>query len=138
MKISGRYSPGLYAGVTGFLLLVGINAFSISTNIKQASERSRLTAEAELELTKAQTAKKIADAYAQNGVANFHQLIINNYTLSTTPPRFDWQRSVDPARKTFIYDKNRLCVGYALNGKFYFVLYYTGVCNGTRSTYNNK
>ena len=132
MKISGRYSPGLYAGVTGFLLLVGINAFSISTNIKQASERSRLTAEAELELTKAQTAKKIADAYAQNGVANFHQLIINNYTLSTTPPRFDWQRSVDPARKTFIYDKNRQCVGYAHNGKFFFTLYYQGVCDVTR------
>jgi hypothetical protein len=129
MKISGRYSPGLYSGVTGFLLLVGINAFSVSTNIKQASERSRLTAEAELELTKAQTTKKIADAYAQNGVANFNQLIISNYTLSNTPPRLDWQRTVDPTRKTFVYDKNRLCVGYAIGGKLYFTRYYSGVCN---------
>jgi hypothetical protein len=128
MKISGRYAPGLYAGVTGFLLLVGINAFTIPNSIKQASSRNHLTAEAELEITKAQTTKKIADAYAKNGVANFNQLIISNYTLSNTPPRLDWQRSVDQTVKTFIYDKNRLCVGYATGGKLYFTRYYEGVC----------
>ena len=129
MKISGRYAPGLYSGVTGFLLLVGINAFTIPNSLQKASERSRLWAEADSEKTKAETAKKVADAYAQNGVANFHQLIISNYTLSNTPPQFDWQRSVDPTRKTFVYDKNRLCVGYAIGGKLYFTRYYSGVCN---------
>jgi hypothetical protein len=37
VKISGRYSPGLYAGVTGFLLLVAINALSIPEELKQTS-----------------------------------------------------------------------------------------------------
>jgi hypothetical protein len=129
MKISGRYAPGLYSGVTGFLLLVGINAFTIPNSLQKASERSRLWAEADSEKTKAETAKKVADAYAQNGVANFNQLIISNYTLSNTPPRLDWQRTVDPTRKTFVYDKNRLCVGYAIGGKLYFTRYYSGVCN---------
>ena len=129
MKISGRYAPGLYSGVTGFLLLVGINAFTIPNSLQKASERSRIWAEADSEKTKAETAKKVADAYAQNGVANFNQLIISNYTLSNTPPRLDWQRTVDPTRKTFVYDKNRLCVGYAIGGKLYFTRYYSGVCN---------
>jgi hypothetical protein len=129
MKISGRYAPGLYSGVTGFLLLVGINDFTIPNSLQKASERSRLWAEADSEKTKAETAKKVADAYAQNGVANFNQLIISNYTLSNTPPRLDWQRTVDPTRKTFVYDKNRLCVGYAIGGKLYFTRYYSGVCN---------
>jgi hypothetical protein len=129
MKISGRYSPGLYAGVTGFLLLVGINAFSIPNSLQQATERDRLTAEAELEKTKAEATKKVADAYSKNAIANFDQLTVTDYTLSNTPPRMDWRHSVDPTKKTFVYDKYRRCTGYALNGKFFFVLYYSGVCN---------
>lgn len=132
MKISGRYSPGLYAGVTGILALVAINAFTIPDSLSQAKERSRIVAEAQLEQTKAEAAKKIADSYSKNALANVKSLIINNYTLSHTPPKMDWKNSVDPSRKTFIYDKNRLCVGYAFNGEFKFVLYYSGVCNGTR------
>jgi hypothetical protein len=129
MKISGRYSPGLYAGVTGFLLLIGINAFSIPDSLQQASVRDRLTAEAELEKTKAEATKKVADAYSKNAIANFDQLTVTDYTLSNTPPRMDWRHSVDPTKKTFVYDKYRRCTGYALNGKFFFVLYYSGVCN---------
>jgi hypothetical protein len=132
MKMSGRYAPGLYAGVTGILALVTINAFSIPNSLQQASERDRLNAEAELEQTKAEATKKIADAYSKNGVANFNELIVANYTLSNTPPRIDWKRSVDPEKKTFIFDKNRVCVGYALGGKLYFSRYYEGVCNVTR------
>ncbi len=128
MKISGRYSPGLYAGVTGFLLLVGINAFTIPNSLQQASVRSRLSAEAEREKTKAESAKKIADAYAQNAVANFHTLIVSDYILSNTPPRIDWRHTVDPTKKTVIYDKFRKCVGYAFQGHFYFIKYYEGVC----------
>jgi hypothetical protein len=128
MKISGRYSPGLYAGVTGFLLLVGINAFTIPSSLQQAHERERLTAEAETEQTKAETAKKVADAYARNAIANFDTLTVNDYILSNKPPRIDWRHTVDPTKKTVIYDKFRKCVGYAYQGQFFFILYYEGVC----------
>jgi len=133
MRMSGRYAPGLYAGVTGVLALIAINALSIPDSLTQAKERDRITAEAQLEQAQAEAAKKVADAYSKNGIANFDQLIISNYVLSSNPPRLDWRRTVDQSKKTIIYDKNRQCVGYALNGKFFFVLYYQGVCNdGTR------
>lgn len=133
MKMSGRYAPGLYTGVTGFLALVAINAFSIPDSLTQAALRDRITADAQLEQTKAEAAKKVSDTYSKNGIANFEQLIISNYTLSNTPPKLDWRRTVDQSKKTIIYDKNRQCVGYALGGRFYFTKYYEGVCNdGTR------
>jgi hypothetical protein len=132
--MSGRYAPGLYAGVTGFLALVAINAFSIPDSLTQAALRDRITAEASIEQAKAEAAKKVADAYSKNAIANFNQLIISNYTLSksSTPPRIDWRRTVDQSKKTIIYDKNRQCAGYALGGKFYFIKYYEGVCDVTR------
>ena len=129
MKISGRYAPGLYAGVTGFLLLVGINAFTIPDALRQAQERERLTAEANLEQAKALQAYKVAEAYSKNGIANFDQLIISDYTLSNTPPRLDWRRTVDPTKKTIVYDKNRQCIGYASQGRFYFTKYYEKGCS---------
>jgi hypothetical protein len=134
MKMSGRYAPGLYAGVTGFLLLVSINAFSIPDSLQQAKERDRLSAEADLEKIKAETAKKVAEAYSENAIATFEQLTVNDYVLSNTPPRIDWQYTVDPTKKTFVYDRYRKCVGYAYKGKFFFIKYYSEeVCNnGTR------
>ena len=132
MRMSGRYAPGLYAGVTGFLALVAINAFSIPDSLTQAALRDRITAEASIEQAKAEAAKKVADAYSRSAIANFDQLIISNYTLSNTPPRLDWRRTVDQSKKTIIYDKNRECVGYALGGKLYFIRYYEGVCDVTR------
>jgi hypothetical protein len=131
MKITGRYAPGLQAGIAGILLLVGINSFSIPSSFRKASEQDELRTEAELEQVKAETAKKISDAYAKNGVANFNQLLVSNYILSNTPPVLDWKRTVEPTKKTFIYDKNRQCVGYAKQGKFYFIKYYQGVCNAS-------
>lgn len=118
MKLSGRYTPGLYAGVGGILFIVGINALSIPVSLN-----------AQMEQTKAETAKKVASAYAKNGIVNVNELIISDYTLNNNPPKIDWQNTVDTTRKTFIYDKNRLCIGYALNGKFFFTKYYQGVCN---------
>lgn len=128
MKISGRYSPGLYAGVTGFLLLVGVNAFTIPDSLKQAKERDQISAEAELEQVKAEQLRKVADAYGDNQVATFDTLTINDYTLNNTPPRIDWRHTVDPSKKTYIYDKFRKCIGYAYQGNFYFTKYYEGVC----------
>ncbi len=130
MKISGRYSPGLYAGVTGFLLLIGINGFTIPDSMKQAKERDRMIAEAEIEKAKAEAAKKVADGYADNQIATFDTLTVNDYTLSNQPPRIDWNYTVDPTRKTLIYDKFRKCAGYAYKGKFFFIKYYSEeVCN---------
>ncbi len=130
MKLSGRYSFGLSAGVSGFLLLILINAFTIPNFLKQASDKDLYRTQAELEKAKAESAKKAADAYSQNGIANFEQLIISNYTLSNQPPQIDWNHTVDPSKKTLIFDKNRLCIGYAIKGQFYFTKYYQGVCNG--------
>jgi hypothetical protein len=59
MKMSGRYSPGLYAGVTGILALVAINAFSIPSSLQQADVRSRITAEAQLEQTKPKPPRRL-------------------------------------------------------------------------------
>lgn len=82
----------------------------------------------EQEKTQAQSDKAIADAYQKNQIATFDSLIISNYTLGKTPPQLDWRRTVDPSKKTLIYDRYRSCVGYALNNKFYFILYYKGAC----------
>ena len=128
MRMSGRYAPGLYAGVTGILALVAINAFTIPDSLNQAAERSRITADAQLEQTKAEAAKKVADTYSKNAIANFDQLIIDGYTLSNTPPGLNW-KLIDPFKKTVIFDQHRQCAGYALQGKFYFTRYYQGVCN---------
>jgi hypothetical protein len=128
--MTGKYSFGLGAGVSGFLLLILINAFSIPDSLKQASDKDAYRTQAELEKVKAESAKKAADAYSQNGIANFEQLIISNYTLSNQPPQIDWNHTVDPTKKTLIFDKNRLCIGYAIKGQFYFTKYYQGVCNG--------
>lgn len=127
MKMSGRYAPGLYAGVTGILTLVAINAFTIPDSLKATKERERLNAEAQLEQTKAEAAKKVADAYSQNAIATFDQLILDGYTLNNTPPRLNW-KLIDPFKKTLIFDQYRQCTGYALQGKFYFTRYYEGVC----------
>lgn len=128
MKMSGRYSPGLYAGVTGILALVAINAFSIPGSLQQAAVRDRIIADAQLEQTKAEAAKKVADAYSSNAIASFDQLIIDGYTLNNQPPSLNW-KLIDPFKKTFIFDQSRQCVGYTLQGKFYFTKYYQGVCN---------
>lgn len=127
MKMTGRYAPGLYAGVTGILALVAIHAFTIPDSLQQAKTRARITAYAQLEQTLAEQAKKIADAYSKNAIASFDQLIIDGYTLNKTPPRINW-KLIDPFRKTFIFDQYRQCVGYTLQGKFYFTKYYEGVC----------
>jgi hypothetical protein len=130
MKLSGRYAPGLYAGVGGILAIVSINAFTIPDSLQQTALRDRITADAQLEQAQAEAARKVADSYSKNGIASFDQLVVSNYVLSNTPPKIDWKHSVDPNRKTLIFDKNRQCVGYALAGKLYFTRYYQGVCNG--------
>jgi len=83
----------------------------------------------EQEKTEAANAKAIAEAYQENQIAHFNQLIVSNYTLNNTPPQLDWQHTVNKSEKTIIYDRFRKCIGYAYLGKFYFTLYYKGVCD---------
>lgn len=96
---------------------------------KSEQEQSQLQSQAELETKKAESAKDIAQAYEKNAIADINQLVIIDYTLSNTPPQVDWSHTVDPFKKTMIFDRYRHCIGYAHQGKFYFTKYYSGVCN---------
>jgi hypothetical protein len=107
--------------------IIGLSAIALLTTSKATFDHATWW-NAQREKSQAENAKAIADAYQKNQIAAFDQLVINDYTLNNTPPRLDWQRTVDKAKKTIIYDQYRRCVGYALNGRFYFTLYYKGVC----------
>lgn len=93
--------------------------------------KAQLQAQTNLQEAQARAAKQIADAYAKNQIAHFEQLIVQGYTLTDNaePPQVDWQRSVHPNRKTYIYSQDKVCVGYAYKGRFYFIRYYPGVCS---------
>lgn len=113
-------------GSLGGLLLIA--SFATTTALlkhqswqEAQQSKAQLKANAALEQAKAEQARAIAEAYQQNQVAEVHSLIINDYTLSDTPPVLDWQHTVDPNRKTMIYDRYRRCIGYALNGEFHFI-----------------
>ena len=108
--------------------MIGLGAIALLTTAKATTDNATWW-KTEQEKTQAESASAIADAYRENQVADINELIVNDYTLNNTPPRIDWQHSVDPARKTFIYDRYRKCVGYAYQGKFFFTLYYKGVCD---------
>lgn len=107
--------------------IIGLGAIALLTTSKATFDHATWW-NAQQEKSLAENAKAIADAYQKNQIAAFDQLIVNNYTLNNTPPQIDWQRTVDPSKKTLVYDQYRRCVGYALNGKFFFTLYYKGAC----------
>jgi uncharacterized protein (DUF1015 family) len=93
------------------------------------STKTRFESNSEIEKSQAESNKKAADAYQQNQIAHFNQVVISNYTLHKDPPKLDWWNSVTRSKKTYVYDKYKKCVGYAFEGKFYFVKYYPLVCN---------
>lgn len=123
-------TAGSFVGL-GALALVTTGKAAYEQSVWSDTERSKtdLQAIAKVENVQAQTSKDVADAYAKNQVAHFDQLIVRGYVLKNIPPRVDWQHSVNPNKKTFIYDQYRRCVGYAHKGRFYFVKHYQGVCN---------
>ena len=108
--------------------LIGLIGITLLTTAKATTDSTTWWG-VEQEKTQAESAKAIADAYQENQIAHFDQLIVSNYTLNNTPPRLDWQHSVNPSEKTVVYDRFRKCIGYAYQGKFYFTLYYKGVCD---------
>ncbi len=110
---------------TGSLIgLIGITLLATA----KATHDSATWWGVEAEKTQAQSAKAIADAYQKNQIATFETLTVNDYTLNKTPPRIDWQHTVDPRKKTLIYDRYRRCVGHAYQGKFYSVINNKGAC----------
>jgi hypothetical protein len=108
--------------------LIGLIGITLLTTAK-ATHDSAAWWGVQQEKTQAESTKAIADAYQKNQVTTFDTLTVNDYTLNNTPPRIDWQHTVDPRKKTLIFDRYRKCVGYAHQGKFYFTLYYKGACN---------
>lgn len=108
--------------------IIGLGAITLLVTSKATFDQATWW-NVERQKTQAISDKTVADAYQKNQVVTFDSLIVNDYKLNNTPPRIDWQRSVDSTKKTIIYDKYRRCVGYALNGKFFFTKYYEGVCD---------
>lgn len=108
--------------------IIGLGAVTLLVTSKATFDQAAWW-NVERQKTQAVSDKAVADAYQKNQVVTFDSLIVNDYTLNNTSPRIDWQRTVDPNKKTIIYDKYRRCVGYALNGKFFFIRYYKGACD---------
>jgi hypothetical protein len=108
--------------------LIGLVGITLLTTAK-ATHDSATWWGVEAEKTQAESTKAIADAYQKNQVATFDTLTVNDYTLNNTPPRIDWQHTVDPRKKTLIFDRYRKCVGLRLSRKVLFTLYYKGACN---------
>ncbi|HEY9876863.1 MAG TPA: hypothetical protein V6D29_00345 [Leptolyngbyaceae cyanobacterium] len=121
------------ASVIG-LLLVGVvvlrdaiagNAYHSAQNRQLEAEKARIEAEKKrVEMT-----RELADTYKENHIADTPTLTVTDYVLNPDPPLIDWNTSVDPTKKTLIYDKNRLCIGYAQSGQLHFVLTTPGACN---------
>ncbi len=107
--------------------IIGLIGITLLTTAKATTDNATWW-NTEQEKSHAESAKAIADAYRKNQIATFDQLLISDYTLNNAPPRLDWRRSVDPTKKTYVYDRFRKCAGYAYQGKFYFTIYYRGVC----------
>ncbi len=143
MKLEGRYSPGLYAGVTGILALVLVNAFTIPSSLKQAQERdsyrnqtelekARLSAQSELEQERAKLTKRTADTYAENEVKPVSTFSIWGYVDNPSqPPMIDFRAFPDPTQQVFIYDSANKCVGVVQNNQFFWrhALKHENICN---------
>ncbi len=108
--------------------LIGLISITLLATAKATNDSSAWWG-VEQEKTHAESAKAIADAYQKNQIATFDTLTVNDYTLNNTPPRIDWRHTVDPRKKTLIYDRYRRCVGHAYQGKFFSVLQNKGACN---------
>lgn len=118
-------------GIGSILWLQFFKAHSDNTLWAQTEgAKAQLQAQTNFQEAQVQAAKQVADAYAKNQIANFDQLIVQGYTFTDNadPPKVNWQRSLHPDRKTFIYSQDKVCVGYAHKGQFYFIRYYPGAC----------
>jgi hypothetical protein len=118
---------GLNSVTVGCLLCIGTMLFNQFVAAKPQAEiqKAKLA-----EIQRVADEKELADNAAKNRIAQFDQLVITDYELDAKkPPKLDWKRSVDPKNKTFIYDKNRVCIGNAEKGTFNFISIDPTACN---------
>jgi hypothetical protein len=118
---------GLQSVTVGCLLCVGV---LLSSRFVQAQAEAKIQAAKLFEIQQIADEKEIADNAVKNRIAQFDQLLLTHYVLNAKqPPKLDWKRSVNPSKKTFIYDKNRLCIGNAEQGTFNFISTNATACN---------
>jgi hypothetical protein len=78
--------------------------------------KSQIRLSGELEKTKAEVSREIADAYRKNQIGSFNQIEITDYVYSSTPPNLDWKHNVDSNTLTIVLDQYRRCVGVVHKG----------------------
>ena len=116
-----------YQVITG-LSVVGMAAIAYLTGSKASGDfeiwrsveidKSEIRLSGELEKTKAEVSREIADAYRKNQIGSFNQIEITDYVYSSTPPNLDWNHNVDPNTLTIVLDQYRRCVGVAHKGTY--------------------
>lgn len=127
-------------GAINIIVLVGVFASFIIPKIDEMRDwrtSQKLIAQqdqaAEIQRRNIERQREIADAAEENQIADIEELIVQNYVANPEQdPQIDWVTSVDPTRKTMIYDKYKACVGYALNGVFVSVFRENEACNRTQ------
>lgn len=117
---------GLNSITVGCLLCIGV---MLSGRFVQARSEAEIQKAKLAEIQRVADEKELADNAARNRIAQFNQLIITDYQMSSKPPTLDWKKNVDPTKKTYIYDKNRVCVGNADKGIFHFISTDQNACN---------
>ncbi|HAJ62714.1 MAG TPA: hypothetical protein DCP31_28695 [Cyanobacteria bacterium UBA8543] len=106
-------------GIAAIAYLSGSKAsgdFAIWRSVEMDKSEIRLSGE--LEKTKAEVSREIADAYRKNQIGRFNQIEITDYVYSSTPPNLDWNQNVDPNTLTIVLDQYRRCVGVAHKGTY--------------------
>ncbi|HEY9608696.1 hypothetical protein [Allocoleopsis sp.] len=122
-------------GIAAIAYLTGSKAsgdFEIWSRVETNKSEIRLSGE--LEKTKAEVAREIADAYRKNQIGNFNQIEITDYVYNSAPPILDWKHNVDPHTLTIVLDKYRRCVGVTHKGAYIHAYTYPDVCQESAST----
>ena len=131
-----------YQVITG-LSVLGIAAIAYLSGSKASGDfeiwrsveidKSEIRLSGELEKTKAEVSREIADAYRKNQIGSFNQIEITDYVYSSTPPNLDWNHNVDPNTLTIVLDQYRRCVGVAHKGTYIHAYKDPGVCQNSAS-----
>lgn len=129
---TGQYRPGLYTGAIALVALLGINAFAIPKSLEKADRQqqakdaaqlkiAQLEADTQLEKERARLQKEQADAYAENETMPVNSFSIWGYVDNPeVPPQIDFRAFPDPTQQVWIYDGANRCIGFVLQGQFYW------------------
>lgn len=135
--------PSLKAiGLVNGVVFVGVIASFLIPQIDKvrdwrASEKliAQQDQAAEIQRRNIERAKELADTASANQIATVPELIVQGYVAAPgQQPDVDWNHSVDPNTKTFIYDQYRACIGFAYEGQFYSYFDNPNNCNRNEVT----